>query len=268
MSSPEFQFNFKFNLHKSVIPIGIADDDYERLSVVYGVPLEDILEEANAHAATNAEEAAWLAERFPNAVEALANKRIVFMGDSITDDRQSYVNIYKRLLKDAGTEIMNDAISAYKLVDIITNFVPRVTDFKPQLVHIMVGSNDMKRTSDAAEAQMVTSAEYERQLSYLVWRLKLENARVILTTVPPFDPRKVHDSFFEANIVYRPEDREAYNAAIRRVARMQDCVLNDMEAIYSEYSTDEITRDDGLHLNRLGQRLLATRVLKLLIENA
>ena len=54
MSNPEFQFNFKFKLHKSNISIGLSDDDYARLSVAYGVPLAEMMAEVDADAASNA----------------------------------------------------------------------------------------------------------------------------------------------------------------------------------------------------------------------
>lgn len=266
MNNPEFQFNFKFKLHKSCIPIGLPDEDYARLSVAYGVELAEMMQEVAADDQFLNAEAAKLMQNYPEAARHLAGKRIAFLGDSITSDRASYFNIIRRALEAEGICFHDGSISGYKLLDVITNYVPALTDFHADAAHIMLGSNDMKRTTDGANFQLVEPEEFRRELRYLLNALKAQGMKRILSTLPPFDAKKVHAKFWAVNVGYSEEDRRAFNAVIREEAAENGCMLNDMEETYARYSTDELTRDDGLHLNELGQRLMANAVMDFLMK--
>ena len=269
MANPEVQFNFKFNLHKSCIPIGLKDDDFNSLSVAYGVPLEEMMVEADADAASNRAEADALLEKCPGFAAKLAGKKIAFLGDSITSDRRSYFNIIRTALKGSDVQLMDDAISGYKVVDIITNFVPAVTGFAPDIVHIMIGSNDLKRTSDEWKLPVFSVDEYAKDLNYLVSKLQSScGAKVILTTVPPFDSEKTRAKFWDGNACFLEEDRAEFNAVVRAQAEKSGCILNEMDPIYAQYPIADLTLEDGLHLNGLGQRLLCHAVAGKLEEAA
>lgn len=268
MANLEFQFNFKFNLHKSCIPVGIDDHDYPRLSVVYGVPEEELMEEVRQTEAGNRAEAELLIAGKKDALAKLSGKRIAFLGDSITSDRASYFNILRTALEGYDVQLLDDSISGYKLVDIITSLVPNVTGFNADIVHIMIGSNDMKRTTDGADMILFSPEEYERDLNYLLQVLTKCGAKVIISTIPPFDLPKIKVKFWDANVQYFEEDRARFNAIVRGKAAQWGCMLNEMDPTYSGYTTDELTRDDGLHLNALGQRLMVNAVLDKLAEAA
>lgn len=269
MPNPEFQFNFEYNLHKSNIPIGIADDDYNRLSVVYGVDIEELLAEVNSNEESNAREAALILKEHPTAPYELSGKRICFLGDSISSDRRGFCEILRTAFKDhRDIHIVNYSISAYKVIDIITNFVPSVTDFAPDIAHLLIGSNDMKRTSDEFGMQLFSPNEFQKDLRYLISTLTGRGTTLIVSTIPPFDAEKVRRQYWDVNTRYVESDREAFNAIVREEAARPGCMLNEMDAVYAQYGTDEITNEDGLHLNLLGQRLMAINVLDKLIKAA
>jgi len=268
MADANFKFNFKFKLHKTSIPFGLEDDDYVRLSVAYGVSLDEVMAEVNAAQASNESEAKLLKEKYPDAASRLQGKKIAFMGDSITSDWQSYMNIMRTAFAGDSVQILDAAVSAFKTIDLVTNFVPQVTDFKPDIVHIMIGTNDMKRTTDEAAVILIPPEEFRRELNYLVGRLQAEGAKIVLSTLPPFDPPKIFASFNAVNVQYTREDRDAYNAVIRETAAEKGCLLNEMEPVYQKYATDAITEADGLHLNLEGQRILGFGVMESLMKAA
>ena len=162
--------------------------------------------------------------------------------------------------------ILDASVSAWKTIDLVTNFVPEVTDFKPDIVHIMIGTNDLKRTTDKTQTILVPPEEYCRQLDYLLKYLTGCGARIVLSTLPPFDPVKTHAAFYEVNAQYIADDRDEFNRILRGEATANNCFLNDMEPVYAQCPTDGITEADGLHLNRVGQNLLVRGVLEKLIE--
>lgn len=266
MTDAQFKFNFKFNLHKSCIPIGLKDDDYQSLSAAYGVSMEDMMAEVEANQAFLRAEAELLLQKYPDFPREMANKKIAFLGDSITSDRRSYFNIIRTALQDSDAHLLDDAISAYKVVDIITNFVPGVTDFAPDIVHIMIGSNDLKRTSDVRKLPVLSVEEYAKDLDYLVDSMLDRGAKLILTTIPPFDDKKTHAKFFEVNACFLDEDRMAFNAVVREQAKKAGCLLNEMDPLYAQYSIADLTLEDGLHLNEIGQRMLTHCVVEKLLQ--
>ena len=269
MSNPEFQFNFKFKLHKTSIPIGIDDEDYPRLSVIYGVPLDELMEEVRDVRASNSREAANLMEEYSAAISRLKGKRIAFLGDSITSDQKSYMNVIRAALsEEPDIQILDASVSGFKTIDLITNLVPLVTDFRPDIVHIMIGSNDMKRTVDSANMILIPPEEYRRELHYLIQRLMRNGAKIVLSTLPPFDAKRIYASFNDVNVQYTAADRNAYNEVVRSEAMQSGCILNEMEPLYGKHSTEKLTENDGLHLNLLGQKLLARHVFEKLIEAA
>ena len=50
------------------------------------------------------------------------------------------------------------------------------------------------------------------------------------------------------------------------VAGKYGAVVNQMENVYGQYTAEELTRDDGIHLNELGHELLAQNLLKILLD--
>lgn len=261
MVSEEFRFNFKFKLHKSNIRIGLGDEDYERLSVAYGVPMEDVMSEVERCEASNRSEAQILLDTHPDAPQWLDGKRITFMGDSITSDRFSYFNVIREAMEGRSTvQLQDHSISAYKLVDIITNYCPVVTDFKPDIVHVLIGVNDLRRSLSPHGGILISVEEYTRQLRFLISEMQLIGAKLIFSTLSPIDYERA-TTFSSVNSVFLEKDRIAYNDAIRQTAKEMGCIVNDMEDTYRQYSASEITEPDGLHLNVIGQRLLAEKVL-------
>jgi lysophospholipase L1-like esterase len=259
----DFAFAFQFNIHKSHIPLGIEDHDYRRLQDVYGVGRRTILEEAAKIGAANARHAKELLKDadVPEDIRSAGETRISFLGDSITSDRQSYMNIIQCALSEyGGISVADYAVSGFKSGDLLTMLFPDVIAVRADIVSIMIGTNDMRRTDDAHRALHTGIEEYEKNVRYVVEKLTGSGSRVILTTIPPFCMDKINASLDGYNILYTEDDRSAFNSVIRRIARDCGACLNDMDETYSKHPTADLTLDDGLHLNELGQRLLAGKL--------
>lgn len=262
---PDYQFNFKFNLHKSLLPIGIDDHDLSRLSVVYGVDSAWLRNETALIRRANARCAAHLETQFN--LSALSGKqaKIIFLGDSITSDRQSYLNILKQAL--SGTpdlKLIDLAISAQKSVDLFTGVYPDIIAQRADIAHIMIGTNDVRRIDDERRLYHTSPAEYEKNMDFVIGALIRNGSSVILTTIPPFSREKAAQHFAGGYVLYLDEDRRLYNEILARLAQKHHAVLNQMDEAYSKYTAGELTLDDGIHLNTLGQELLACGVLKAL----
>ena len=259
------QFNFKFNLHKSLLPIGIDDHDLSRLSVVYGTDSEWLRKEAALIEQANARCAARLETQFN--LSALTGKqaKIIFLGDSITSDRQSYLNILKQALSGStGLKLVDLSISAQKSVDLFTGIYPDIIAQRADIAHIMIGTNDVRRIDDERRLYHTSPAEYEKNMDFVIGALIKGGSSVILSTIPPFSREKASRHFAGGYVLYLEEDRRLYNEILTQLAQKHHVVLNQMDEAYSKYTAEELTLDDGIHLNALGQELLACGVLQAL----
>lgn len=146
--------------------------------------------------------------------------------------------------------------------------IPAVCAFRPNIAHIMIGSNDIKRSADHFDHPHLSLSEYRRTLRYIIKVIMERGTDVLISTIPPLCIAKSTPAFAADNVVFHEEDRRACNDAIRALADEEGCFLNDMEALYAQYPTDALTEDDGLHLNANGQFLLAQAIFKRLASIA
>lgn len=265
----DFAFNFKFKLHKSVIPIGIDDEDYDVLQKAYDVPMEMVMETVKADNLHLDKYAAKLAEEVDLSKIGDKPLRIEFLGDSITSDRRSYMNIIRRALKDKpNVEIVDFAISALKIADLFTALYVDYMIKPADIAHIMIGTNDYRSVDDELGLTNTSIGEYERDLDYIVRELTKAGTKVIISTIPPTDPDKSHLVYNECKATFKNTDRLIFNAIIDKVAQKYHATVNHMDEYYGQYSSAVITLEDGLHLNELGHELLVKQVAEHIVELA
>ena len=194
-------------------------------------------------------------------------KTIVFVGDSITSDRESCFNILRKLYEDEKElRWVDAAISGDKSDDAKMKFYERTMNFHPDIAHVLIGTNDMRRSDDEDGESCLSLDDYRRNLEYIVKRLKANGVKIILTTISPILNEGVRKRFPNDNWIYKEEDIRAVNIIIEETAAKFDVKLNDMRPVYGGYRPEEILFQDGLHLNALGQKLLTEKVLAALEE--
>ncbi len=260
-------FNLLFNLHKAYVDIGIKDDDAKRLCSVYEISKEEMELVLAQHETENAKNAQEVLKAVPLlAIDKTKEQHIAYLGDSITSYRMSHQKIVSHILKEYETITIKDfAISGYKVSDVYTSFYPGIASFQPTIAVIMIGTNDMRFTNDPLGMNHTSIGEYRRDLEAVVKGLCAIGCKPVLITLPPYDMKKMDVALAGWNILYRQEDYEAYNAVIDDVAKNNNALLVDMRPIYANLNPDDITIEDGLHLNPKGQTILATEVMKKLV---
>jgi len=264
----DIRINVKFNHHKSSIPIGIDDADHELLARMYGLSHEEYLDMVNEFEKSNEHYAKKLAEKIDLSPLHGKQIRIAFLGDSITSDRQSYMNIIRRALSDEkGIEIGDFAISGNISENLLGRFDPAVREYGADIAHIMIGTNDMIRINDDRLFFHVSPGEYEKNLDYVIGEFTKEGTKVIISTIPVFSLQKINDAYGEFKVLYRKEDREEFNDIIRKVASRYGATVNEMDPYYEGYDPYDLTEAEGIHLNALGHELMAEAVMKEIIES-
>lgn len=137
-------------------------------------------------------------------------------------------------------------------VEHLTEQVDRALELKPDLVSVLMGSNDLVRAR-------VDIANIAARLEAEVSRLRAANIEVLLGT--PFLPRRRAAKVLAGRFA-------EYNAHIRRIALAQRCALLDVEAI-PEIGDLDMWAEDRVHLTSAGHRLLAYHAASVLgVPNA
>lgn len=200
-------------------------------------------------------------------------RRIVCLGDSITQGGEApggYVWLLRQYLTALyprqKIEVINAGISGHKSTDMRARFQSDVLDRRPDLVTISVGVNDVWHgfydnhpLGDGPRG--VPLDAYRRNVEEMVARARAANVRVVVlsTTV-------IHE-----DLSNRENARlTGYNRALQEIARRRGAIFVDFKRPFKEMITayrrttgarDDLLTTDGVHMNALGNRVMAHTLL-------
>ncbi|MGF3057363.1 SGNH/GDSL hydrolase family protein [Microbacterium sp. YY-01] len=180
----------------------------------------------------------------------------VLTGDSITHGlvhthgARNYVDHLHELIRgDLGRTrdvIINTGISGHRITQILDDFGRRVADWHPDVVTLMIGTNDAATN----RAEVVQPHNFGDSLRTFVARVRQFNAIPVLQT-PPF-----------VDITHAPERARIaeFVAAVRAVAHLDDVILVDQHAWFTEEAAGGVPwrfMSDPFHPNDAGHAALA-----------
>ncbi len=182
---------------------------------------------------------------------AAGEKRVVFMGDSITDNWQQQERFGTFF---ANTSYVDRGISGQTTPQMLIRFKPDVIDLKPKVVVMLAGTNDI-----AGNTGPMTNEEIEGNLASMSDLAKAHDIRVVLASVTPVSNYHVTSSTDVPQTTRRPMARiHALNDWIKAYAAEHDYVYLD----YFSAMTDdtgllraELSADD-LHPNAKGYAIM------------
>jgi acyl-CoA thioesterase-1 len=208
--------------------------------------------------------------------------RIVCLGDSITQGGEGpggYVWLLRHYLaalygapslldgKTTGIEVINAGISGHKSTDMLARFQRDVLDKKPDLVTISVGVNDVWHgfydnhpLGDGPRG--VPLEAYRKNVEEMVTRAQAAGAKVVLlsTTV-------IHEDLHN----HENAKLAGYNAALHDIAHRHKAIFVDyqkpFQSLIKTYrettgGRDDLLTSDGVHMNALGNRVMAYSLLR------
>jgi lysophospholipase L1-like esterase len=256
--------NLKFNMQKLICDEPEIGAD--RLSRIFNATLEICQKMLGEFEKTVEQQAESLKTEF-GVPEVKRELTVAFVGDSITSDRESYLNIIKRMYREKPKlKIVDAAVSGDKSDDAVMKFYLRALNHKPDVVHILIGTNDLRKNNDRCGKPCVSLEEYESNLNYMLDILKQGGTHVVISTISPVNVAHLNLRFPEDNWTYAQSDIDRCNEIIAETAGKYHAKLNDMRTVFSAFRPEEILLQDGLHLNRRGQHLLAHNVLEAIKE--
>ncbi len=201
-------------------------------------------------------------------------KRVVFFGDSITQmatQPDGYITQLSQKLKTANQakdyELIGAGISGNKVPDLQVRLQRDVLSRKPDMVFVYIGINDVWHYFyPGCKDQGGTPKDcYANGLKDLMNQLKATGCWVVLCTPSVIGEAKASRMASDAML-------DEYAAISRQIATETAVELCDLHKAFREYldthnpqNLDQgILTTDGVHLNREGNRLVASEMWKFL----
>ena len=183
---------------------------------------------------------------------AKAEKRVVFMGDSITDswDDPKYGGFFP------GKPYVDRGISGQTTSQMLIRFRADVIALKPKVVVILAGTNDI-----AGNTGPITLEAIEDNLVSMIELSRAHKIRVVLASLLPisdYEKNKDGQPIIRGK-QRRPEQITALNQWIKQYAAANDALYLDYySAMIDEKGfLKEALSEDGLHPNQNGYDVMA-----------
>ena len=208
-----------------------------------------------------------------------SNKKVVFLGDSITQNAVINSDKFKGFISllgenvDQNIELIGKGIGGDKVSDLLTRYRDDVIKLNPDMVFIYIGINDVWHKYDYGTGTDIDL--YENGLRQIITDLKENGVEVILCT-----PTVIGENKGEFTLVNQFKDIETmeimnndlddYSDVIRKLSREFDTKLLDLRKIFMQYISENnpenkskgVLTTDGVHLNNLGSKLIANEMIK------
>ena len=184
-------------------------------------------------------------------VPTKVEKRVVFLGDSITDswDDPKYGGFFP------GKPYVNRGISGQTTPQMLIRFRPDVIALKPRVVVILAGTNDLAGNTGpmpltAIEDNLISMAELARA----------NEIKVVFASILPISDYEIRDGKPLVQSARRPPERiKALNEWIKKyVAEHKLTYLDYYSAMVDDkgFLKDELS-NDGVHPNDKGYQVMA-----------
>jgi lysophospholipase L1-like esterase len=179
-------------------------------------------------------------------------KRVVFFGDSITDNwsKKGYGTFFP------GKPYVNRGIGGQTTAQMLVRFRADVVALKPKAVVILAGTNDLAGNSGATTPEAI-----QNNLASMAELARAAGARVVLASVLPVtDTKKALDGTPIVRTRDRPPEAiRSLNTWLAALAKQDRHVYLDYHGALADAEGNlraELT-DDGLHPNRGGYAVMA-----------
>ena len=152
-------------------------------------------------------------------------RRVVFMGDSITEE---WSNLYPEYFTEKG--YINRGIGGQTTPQMLIRFKPDVVDLKPEIVVVLAGTNDIAGNTGPSNAKMITDNIFSMAEIAKAYQMK-----VVLSSILP-----VYEYDWAREIKDPPSTIQAVNDALKQYA-------SDQGLIYLDYFSSMVDERQGLN---------------------
>jgi acyl-CoA thioesterase-1 len=211
-------------------------------------------------------------DRFAQRVDALpfdAGQSVLAVGDSITDDLQSWAEILRHLLDlrrpGHGVRVVNGGLSAHTTAMVLRRW-PATLAQRPDWIVCVLGGNDVTRVGPEPTKPQVSLAESIANL------VELRRIATALTTaswvwMTPVPVREDRVAAFPAFQYGQSTWRNADIATLADAIRGFDEPVVDLVAAFGVPPNADLQGPDGVHPSLAGQSAIVTALVELLTSS-
>ena len=185
---------------------------------------------------------------------------VLGIGDSITDDLQSWLEILRHLIglqrPQDGIRVVNQGVSAQTTAMALRRFVGTVVTQEPEWVICCLGGNDVTRVGPEPNKAQVSLKETTENLDAMRRIVsRLTDAEWVWITPPTFDEDRAaaYTPFQMGQSQWRNSDV----VAIAEFIRKQEDRIVDIQAVFGLPADPELQGPDGVHPSLDGQKAIA-----------
>jgi acyl-CoA thioesterase I len=206
---------------------------------------------------------AWFA-RFVDRLPFESGATVVGLGDSITDDYQSWLEILRHLLAERRPgdeiEVINAGISGDTTPGLLSRLL-EVLEKDPAWILLLIGTNDVAFVREPLTKSLVSQEETGENLRALRDLVgTLSDARLVWMTPPPVIEDRVAEDASPVGPVWRNENLTEVARLVREVAGGDSLV--DLREAFGEPARPEFLLPDGLHPSLTGQQTIAAALVE------
>ncbi len=196
---------------------------------------------------------------------------LVALGDSITDDRQSWFEILRHMLKlrrpDDHIQLINAGISGETTSQMIAR-TQAVRDVKPDWVFCFAGTNDARtHLRDVCPTTMASIGETERNLVALRQNICAERETHWVWLTPASVLKERVHSHFQLGAAQLTWSN-THLKAIGDIVRRQPEPVVDLQETLGMPPEPQYLLDDGVHPSLEGQKAIVTAVINTIAAEA
>ena len=208
-----------------------------------------------------------------------SNKKVVFLGDSITQNAVINSNEFKGFITlmreevDSNIDLIGKGIGGDKVSDLLTRYRDDVINLNPDKVFVYIGINDVWHKYDYGTGTDIDL--YENGLRQIIFDMKDNGIEVILCTPTVIGENKgqftLVNQFKDIETMeIMNDDLDEYSDVIRKLSLEFNTKLLDLRKIFMQYISKNnpenkskgILTTDGVHLNNNGSKLIANEMIK------
>ena len=187
-----------------------------------------------------------------------AGGTLVALGDSITDDSQSWAEILRHCLEEVRpgeVTLVNAGLSGDTTADALGRLYG-IVELRPELVVAMLGTNDCQRHGPGG-ARLVSERESAENVTAISAWLEAAGTHVVWLTPPPVDEAALARAVAPRPLAVRAADVLALAGALRAAGHL----VLDAGSRLSGRVADGHLLADGLHPSLAGHIAIARGVL-------
>jgi len=189
---------------------------------------------------------------------------VVGLGDSITDDLQSWLEILENVIEirrpDDGILVLNGGISGDTTSQMISRFLD-VTTYRPNWILCMAGTNDARLHGMSPTKTLVSIEETEKNLKMLRNFAATQTAAKWVWMAPAtVIEERISRHWFLGPFQLMWRNRDL--AAVAEIARAQPETTVDLYSLFGIPANPDWLLDDGLHPSLEGQKAIVRALVE------